>query len=675
MIIRSLKLTNFRQFVGEHLFEFNTADSNVTIIIGENGKGKTGIFRALMFVLYGRTQLEQDNFANDIQLVNFDLLEANINIPVTATVELVFEYNKNSYVITRSISSIKSSNGKIDSQQTKSELASIENKGDYTPLPNENPDSFINGIVNNEISDFFFFDAEKMSLLDNAKSAQSVSKEVHDGIIRLLQIKSLSETSDLLRQTLSEKTAEINKKSKNSNFKNLNSELDNASKDNEQLEFKLDNLFKEKQAIIKEIDSIEKKLAAYEEISNIQSNIKSEKEKMDLSSALLTTEKKKIKSDITNSINLLALPLLEKNESDLLSHLESKSDKIPLDIIQQSLDVCQCMVCQTNFDNNSIQYLLLDEIKNKYTYSNVTPIIKNAIKTIAQLRENEQNSILEVKTTIQNLVSHQEKVNKYELNIQILEDSLSDEANTLNLDILDKQRIELKETLRSISDKISQIKYQIEMNNKLITELNLQIDKTSRKLEGLNRDVAVREKIQIMHEILLNTKDDYTNDISETLAKEMTNTFFTLLDGTDRDMFDRVVIDPKFNIKLLDNTGINRSQELSMGQGQIFTLAFILSLAKLASKGRTEINFPLFMDTPFARLSGTNRDNLIEHIPTMTNQWILLLTDTELSSTERMQFEKFGRVGNIYELKLEGKATKSFKINSLKDSHLRRVNQ
>lgn len=56
------------------------------------------------------------------------------------------------------------------------------------------------------------------------------------------------------------------------------------------------------------------------------------------------------------------------------------------------------------------------------------------------------------------------------------------------------------------------------------------------------------------------------------------------------------------------------------------------------------------MDTPFGRISGENRDNLIQQIPEMTNHWILLLTDTELTKIEQNAFDHYGRVGKVYEL-------------------------
>src|SRR5699024_12265135 len=107
MLIKSMKLKNFRQFYRNSEFKFGTNEQNVTLIIGANGNGKTGIFRALMFVLYGDKSLKQDENIKNINLVNTAKLEENKYSPVEATVEMHFEFNEQEYVIRRSIISIK----------------------------------------------------------------------------------------------------------------------------------------------------------------------------------------------------------------------------------------------------------------------------------------------------------------------------------------------------------------------------------------------------------------------------------------------------------------------------------------------------------------------------------------------------------------------------------------
>src|SRR5699024_8239879 len=103
MKLLSMKMENFRQYYGEQTIDFAAGDNNITIIFGENGKGKTGIFRALMFVLYNATHIEQDNRTEKIHLVNMKLLDEKKGAICKASVTIQFEHKEGRYEITRSV--------------------------------------------------------------------------------------------------------------------------------------------------------------------------------------------------------------------------------------------------------------------------------------------------------------------------------------------------------------------------------------------------------------------------------------------------------------------------------------------------------------------------------------------------------------------------------------------
>src|SRR5690625_5723958 len=92
MKILTMNLENFRQFYGKQSLEFASEDKNMTIIFGENGKGKTGIFRALIFALYNATHIQQDNPSEKIHLVNLRLLDDHPGTPCKASVTVRFEH-------------------------------------------------------------------------------------------------------------------------------------------------------------------------------------------------------------------------------------------------------------------------------------------------------------------------------------------------------------------------------------------------------------------------------------------------------------------------------------------------------------------------------------------------------------------------------------------------------
>lgn len=59
MLLKSLKLKDFRQFKGEQEITFSTNPvRNVTVIMGENGSGKTTLAQAFTWCLYGDTDFD-----------------------------------------------------------------------------------------------------------------------------------------------------------------------------------------------------------------------------------------------------------------------------------------------------------------------------------------------------------------------------------------------------------------------------------------------------------------------------------------------------------------------------------------------------------------------------------------------------------------------------------------
>ena len=65
MLLKSIKLVNFRQFRNEEIvFASGENGKNVTIILGENGTGKTTFAQAFFWCLYGDTEFSDKIIIN-----------------------------------------------------------------------------------------------------------------------------------------------------------------------------------------------------------------------------------------------------------------------------------------------------------------------------------------------------------------------------------------------------------------------------------------------------------------------------------------------------------------------------------------------------------------------------------------------------------------------------------
>ncbi|MBS3973997.1 MAG: AAA family ATPase, partial [Actinobacteria bacterium] len=66
MLLKSLKMINFRQFINEEIDFAADSERNVTVIMGENGAGKTTISQAFSWCLYGDTDFDDKLMLNKI---------------------------------------------------------------------------------------------------------------------------------------------------------------------------------------------------------------------------------------------------------------------------------------------------------------------------------------------------------------------------------------------------------------------------------------------------------------------------------------------------------------------------------------------------------------------------------------------------------------------------------
>lgn len=237
------------------------------------------------------------------------------------------------------------------------------------------------------------------------------------------------------------------------------------------------------------------------------------------------------------------------------------------------------------------------------------------------------------------------------------------------------QKIEsLKENIKGESQKeedLKKLESSLEAKESQYRKLEIEIDNLDSVLINLEKELATLERefaillkksaeneyeakrlemIQNLNIELKKIFEEYSSETRIILGDETTRIFRRLIDDKDMSLINEITINNKYELEIYERNNIRITQDISQGQRQIVALSFVTALAKIADKGTGQIEFPLFMDTPFGRISKQNRVNLIKNIPNLSLQWILLLTDTEFTDFEAEVFKSEGRVGRIYKL-------------------------
>lgn len=180
MLIKSIKIHNFRNFQDVSI-EFSTHEfKNVTVIMGDNGSGKTTLAQAFQWVLYNETHFKKKGLLN--AKVADNLFEGQI-VPMSVTLDI--EYNHTDYIIKRKEEYKRVRNGLV---VDKAEFLVAEVvDGNTTYLPEHKKNYLIRRILPKDLSRFFFFDGETMDDMAeelDAGSSEEFKKAV-EGIVGL----------------------------------------------------------------------------------------------------------------------------------------------------------------------------------------------------------------------------------------------------------------------------------------------------------------------------------------------------------------------------------------------------------------------------------------------------------------------------------------------------------
>ena len=90
MLIKSIRLKNFRQFKGSQILEFACdPEKNVTVLLGENTYGKTTILQAFNWCLYDVAEFPKDS--NPDFLLNLEIADELAGIQQKQDVEVEIE--------------------------------------------------------------------------------------------------------------------------------------------------------------------------------------------------------------------------------------------------------------------------------------------------------------------------------------------------------------------------------------------------------------------------------------------------------------------------------------------------------------------------------------------------------------------------------------------------------
>lgn len=650
MIIKKIILENFRQFKGRQSIDFadDQGDKNVTVILGDNGRGKTSIFRALMYCLYGTRKLAQDEDikSDEICLINIDALKENSPNSVTMSVTVEFEHESIYYELTRSMEGFfDEKNRKIFEQDGEVKLKLTEPSGNTKVLDNkEEINVVVNSVLDKRIREFFLFDGEKIEHLTRAGRSQR--EEIKKGIRNLLDIDVL-ESALVTMKKLTKSLENEAKKRSPGKLQVLLSRRETLEEKRDEMisliRLKKDELIKAKEEVLE----LDKRLENYKEIRDLIDKRKTLEK--DLSRE--RDRKNQTVSDMRHSFVNMSMLLLKENVEKVFKRIDEQKKKgeipsqIRAELIEKILEEHKC-ICGREIDENSDSYKKIMEWKNKTdTYEHQEKLL-DLWRYLSEIIHQSENHERMLNKLVLEYASTRHEIDSIQQMLDNISDQIGDSYRE-DISHLESQR-------NKVCDDILEIKMNIGTLSKKIEDLNNDIESISKQIEEEERNDSICKEIMKRAELARKTQEalesiyrDFTNEAKKILSENATKLLNKLLDNQSKIYLKKIIVEDDYSLEVHNRFDQEFLANISAGQRQIVSIAFIAALAKAASKG-DKINYPLFMDTPFGRLSLEHRLNLIREIPNLCSQWILLTTGTEFTKKEADTLISEGKWLNFY---------------------------
>ena len=179
--INKITIKNFRPYFGIQTFDFGKK-KGLSIVLGDNGIGKTSLIKAIKFALYNEfDSVGSFKVKNEMNIIAWEQQDFHL------FVALDFLYDDVQYILKRVVrnkSDVHNPTSDFDFENT---VTLIMND---TMLSKEDTKRMLKNIIPKEISEYILFEGETINkykdLLDNDKN-----QEIYDSIRKILGIKIL----------------------------------------------------------------------------------------------------------------------------------------------------------------------------------------------------------------------------------------------------------------------------------------------------------------------------------------------------------------------------------------------------------------------------------------------------------------------------------------------------
>ena len=676
MIIKNLTLKNFRKFKNATI-DF---PDGVTGVIGLNGAGKSTIFEAIAWVLYGSVAARTSSDEIKRQ-------DAESSDPCRVELEFVFE--NNNYRIVREMTG-----------KSLTTSATVTVDGKIAATSTETVNKYIQKKLGMDFKSFFTSIFAKQKELNTLSSMNA--SERRPLILRMLGIDSLDEiireiksdkkNKDSLVEKLDSDLVDENGENKIDIFKNDIKNLEKEKNENEKLVKKTEEkiLFLKKE-LKKIINECEKRKDEYEKILDKKEKI-TEKKRLFEDKQKLSDEVEKLKNKINDREKIINNHKKKLREFSKIEH-DLKSSEKRLDELDKKIKECikktenkntiinhikennkdinskkekikkigpnaKCPTCERvlndQYDNLISRFSKDIENNEKEIQKLKKEIIKVEEERIRFDREEKafhkkqnylQNQIREkerIETTIKNIFNEISKEkNDLKIKQQKLKKLESIKFNIKEYDSITKQVNDFyniyQKTLKiqdGKKDKLNSLNIELEKkksNKKIvlqdITNLKEKISELEKAKKKIKEEKIIMQHLGMLSEVMANFRTYLISRVRPTLSEYSSDFFERLTDGK----YHQLELDENYNLMIYDNGESFSINRFSGGEEDLANLCLRLAISEVITERAGGVFNFIILDEIFGSQDYIRRQNIMKALNLLSSKFrqIFLITHVD----------------------------------------------
>lgn len=631
MLLRSIELHNFRQFINEKIDFSTDPERNVTLVIGDNGTGKTTFAQAFTWCLYGET-----DFSNKVMLNRIVAEKMTPDQKVTVKVVLALTHGDADYEIIRSQEYRKSYSNKITGANTALNISRKNKNGGIKYLKPNECEFEIKKIIPKELAGYFFFDGERIEKMSKEIASGHKSSNFSNAVQNLTGLNAtltaLEHLSTTRKNSVYGKFNEAYKGDSDGKMQQLTKEID-------ALQAEIDRMTNRQSEIEDELSAARASKAKFEQdIKQFADGERLQNERDNLNKQLINARslraqlvKRICKSFNEKMTNFLSLSLVLRS-LDVVSHSDFSGKDIPemhAKTIDFLLNRGTC-ICGTHLDPGTIPYNKVKELLEFLPPQSIGV-------TVGQFVKDSQSRFLQNGDMYEAISEQLGTISQQDDHISDLEDQIATISAQLDGDDVREQVKKLNAQIKSCDSIIAAREHEkrnitfslgakdtekkLKENSR--AELSL-LDKSNRKIE-----ICKAYTERIYQELYAEYKSEEKR-IRENLESSINEIFKTIYNGGLS-----LTIDERYNISVYV-TDYEGDVETSTAQSIAVIFAFISAIIKMARENQRirkdeaySEPYPLVMDAPLSAFDKRRIKAICSAIPETAEQVIIFIKDTD----------------------------------------------